>query len=106
LSADYAVPLGPGAVFLHADSNWRSGYPGDPSLSRFTYIEGHNLTNASIGYRREDATGKGWEIAVFARNLLGADCIQNLTIQAGNSGLILGTPSDPRTVGVTLRWRS
>ncbi|MEY4836153.1 MAG: hypothetical protein RLZZ475_12 [Pseudomonadota bacterium] len=100
------MPLGPGAVFLHADSNWRSGYPGDPSLSRFTYIEGHNLTNASIGYRREDATGKGWEIAVFARNLLGADCIQNLTIQAGNSGLILGTPSDPRTVGVTLRWRS
>jgi iron complex outermembrane receptor protein len=36
---------------------------------------------------------------------LGADYIQNLTIQAGNSGLILGSPSDPRTYGATLRAR-
>jgi iron complex outermembrane recepter protein len=105
LSADYAVPAGAGAVFVHADSNWRSGYFGDPTLSRFTLIEGYNLTNASVGYRREDSQGKGWEIAIFARNLLNADYIQNLTIQAGNSGLILGTPSDPRTVGVTFRLR-
>lgn len=105
LSADYAVPLGRDALFLHADSNWRSGYFGDPTLSRFTFIEGYNLTNASIGYRRQDARGKGWEISIFARNLLDARYIQNLTIQAGSSGLILGSPSDPRTVGVTLRWR-
>jgi iron complex outermembrane recepter protein len=105
LSADYAVPVGVGAVFFHADSNWRSGYFGDPTLSRFTWIEGYNLTNASFGYRRADSQGKGWEIAIFARNLLDADYIQNLTIQAGNSGLILGTPSDPRTVGVTFRLR-
>jgi iron complex outermembrane receptor protein len=105
LSADYAVPACAGAVFVHADSNWRSGYFGDPTLSRFTWIEGYNLTNASVGYRREDSQGKGWEIAIFARNLLNADYIQNLTIQAGNSGLILGTPSDPRTVGVTFRLR-
>jgi iron complex outermembrane receptor protein len=105
LSADYAVPVAGGALFFHADSNWRSGYLGDPTLSRFTWIEGYNLTNASVGYRREDSQGKGWEIAIFARNLLNADYIQNLTIQAGNSGLILGTPSDPRTVGVTFRLR-
>ncbi len=105
LSGDYAVPVGGGSLVLHADSNWRSGYFGDPSLSQYTWIEGYNLTNASIGYAQEDADGKGWEIAVFARNLLGANYIQNLTIQAGNSGLILGTPSDPRTVGVTLRLR-
>ena len=105
LSGDYTVPLGAGAVVLHADSNWRSGYFGDPTLSRFTFIEGYNLTNASIGYRRENAQGQGWEIAVFARNLFDANYIQNLTIQAGNSGLILGTPSDPRTLGVTIRVR-
>jgi iron complex outermembrane receptor protein len=29
--------------------------------------------------------------------------MQNLTVQAGNSGLIVGTPSDPRIVGVTVR---
>ena len=105
LSGDYALPLAGGALVLHADSNWRSGYFGDPTLSQYTWIKGYNLTNASIGYRQEDAQGKGWEIALFARNLLGANYIQNLTIQAGNSGLILGTPSDPRTVDVTFRLR-
>ncbi|CAM8656817.1 iron complex outermembrane recepter protein [Sphingobium xenophagum] len=29
--------------------------------------------------------------------------MQNLTVQAGNSGLIVGTPSEPRLIGVTLR---
>ena len=102
LGADYAVPAGgAGSLFLHADSSFRSGYFGDPSLSRFTFIKGYNVTNGSIGYRSDT----GWEVALFARNLFGEDYIQNLTIQAGNSGLILGTPRDPRTFGATLRWR-
>ena len=99
--ADYEQPVGRGAVFLHLDSSSRSGFNGDPSLSRFTYIRGYNVTNGSIGYRNS----AGWEIAAFARNLLDADYIQNLTIQAGNSGLILGLPSDPRVIGLTLRAR-
>ena len=106
LGGDYSRPvrvLGAGAsAFVHVDSNWRSGYFGDPSLSRFTYINAYNLTNASIGVR----FSKAWEVAIFARNLFDANYIQNVTIQAGNSGLILGTPSDPRVVGVTLRVRS
>lgn len=106
LGGDYSRPvpaLGAGGqAFLHFDSNWRSGYAGDPSLSRFTYITAYNLTNASIGVR----FGRGWEFAVFARNLFDADYIQNVTIQAGNSGLILGTPSDPRVIGATIRLRS
>ncbi|MFW2851182.1 TonB-dependent receptor [Sphingomonas sp. TX0543] len=98
---DYALQVGAGKVFVHADAAFRSGFNGDPSLSRYTYIEGYALTNANIGYRFAD----GMELAVFARNLFNADYIQNLTIQAGNSGLILGNPSDPRTVGVTLRLK-
>lgn len=101
LIVDYARAI-PGAGltgFLHADSNWRSGYNGDPSLSTYTYVGAYNLTNASVGVRLRG----GWEAAVFARNLFAADYIQNLTIQAGNSGLILGTPSEPRIIGVTLR---
>ena len=98
---DYTHPLGGGAIVVHADTASRSGYNGDSSLSRFTRIGGYNLTNANIGYR----FGDGLEVAVFARNLLDADYIQNVTIQAGNSGLILGTPSDPRTIGATLRLR-
>ncbi|MBB3349856.1 iron complex outermembrane receptor protein [Sphingomonas sp. BK069] len=98
---DYVRPLGAGALTLHVDTASRSGYNGDPSLSRFTSIRGYNLTNANIGYRFTS----GLELIVWARNLLDADYIQNLTIQAGNSGLILGSPSDPRTIGGTLRLR-
>jgi iron complex outermembrane receptor protein len=103
LSADYSAPIiAGGSLVFHADTNWRSSYYGDPSLSQYTLIDGYNLTNASIGYRSEH----GWEIDVFARNLFAADYIQNLTIQAGNSGLVLGTPSDPRVIGITLRaWQ-
>ena len=102
LGGDYALPLTPTASLLfHADSSFKSGYNGDPSLSKFTFIDGYNVTNASIGVRSD----KGWEVAVFARNLFNADYIQNLTIQAGNSGLILGNPSDPRVIGITFRAR-
>ncbi|MEH3123512.1 MAG: TonB-dependent receptor [Sphingomonas phyllosphaerae] len=98
---DYETPVGDGALFIHVDTASRSGFNGDPSLSRFTYIRGYNLTNANIGYRFHD----GLELIVWARNLIDADYIQNLTIQAGNSGLIVGTPSDPRTIGGTIRFR-
>ncbi len=102
VGADYALPMSASAsLVLHADSSFKSGYNGDPSLSRFTYIENYTVTNASIGIRSD----KGWEVAVFARNLFDADYIQNLTIQAGNSGLILGNPSDARGVGLTFRAR-
>lgn len=98
---DYTQPVGTDEVFVQVDTASRSGYDGDPSLSRFTYSRGHNLTIANIGYRLAD----GLELIVWARNLLDVDYIQNLMIQAGNSGLILGSPSDPRTVGVILRFR-
>ncbi|MBV1691600.1 TonB-dependent receptor [Novosphingobium sp. G106] len=104
LGFDYALPVGGsgGSLVAHGDTSWRSSYYGDPSLSKYTLIDGYNLTNASIGYRSDS----NWEISVFARNLFQSNYIQNLTIQAGNSGLILGTPSDPRTFGVTFRaWQ-
>jgi len=98
---DYALPVGHDAALLHVDMAGRSGFNGDPSLSRYTRIAGYTLTNASLGWR----FGSGLELAVFARNLFDTHYIQNLTIQAGNSGLILGTPGDPRVIGGTIRLR-
>ena len=104
---DYTHRLGTGAVTLHVDTASRSGYNGDPTISRFTYVDAYNLTNASIGYRfGANENGSGLEVLIFARNLLDADYLQNITVQAGNSGLIVGTPSEPRIVGATLRFRS
>ena len=54
-----------------------------------------------MGYR----ANAGWEVGVFARNLLDSNYVQNVTVQAGNSGLVLATPSDPLTYGVSLRFR-
>uniref|UniRef100_UPI0035CA2D31 TonB-dependent receptor n=1 Tax=uncultured Sphingomonas sp. TaxID=158754 RepID=UPI0035CA2D31 len=99
IGGDYTLPVGAAALILHADSSWRTRYYGDPSLSKYTLIDGYNVTNASLRLRSRS----GLEIAVFVRNVFNANYIQNLTIQAGNSGLILGTPSDPRVIGVTLR---
>jgi iron complex outermembrane recepter protein len=101
LGLDYAVQAGSGEFIAHADWNARTGYYSDTSASQYTWIDGYNVTNLSIGYRFP----KGWEVDVFARNLFDANYITALTIQTGNSGLILGQPSDPCMVGVTLRAR-
>ncbi|QNK02180.1 TonB-dependent receptor [Dyella telluris] len=99
LGLDYTLPAGSGAFLFHADVSSRSGYNSDTSNSIYTEIAGYTVTNASVGYRFNDH----WEVDVFARNLFDRNYITALTIQTGNSGLILGQPSDPRMVGVTVR---
>jgi len=101
LGFDYEWRMGPGTFLVHADSITRSGYYGDTSVSKYTWISGYNVTNASVGYRFKS----GLEIDAFARNLFDSNYVTALTIQTGNSGLILGQPSDPRLLGLTLRSR-
>jgi iron complex outermembrane receptor protein len=103
LGGDLAVPVAHlhGSFTLHADARLQASQFGDPTDSAYSVIGGYTLVNGSIGFR---ATS-GLEVAIFARNLFNADYLQNVTIQAGNSGLILATPSDPRTIGITLRTR-
>ncbi|TAK08465.1 MAG: TonB-dependent receptor, partial [Rhizorhabdus sp.] len=102
LGGEYVLPLPvtgvDGEAFLRADGFARSRVFGDATDSAFTIIRGYTLVNASIGYRTPT-----WEVALFARNLFDQNFLQNVTVQAGNSGLILGTPSDPRMFGITLR---
>ena len=88
-----------GEVFLRSDLTYRTRTYGDPSDSKYTLISGYTLLNAILGFR---STGH-WEASVWVRNLLNRDYLQNVTVQAGNSGLIVGTPSDPRFVGATVR---
>ena len=90
-----------GELYLHGELTARTRSFGDPTASQFTVIEGYRVVNASLGFRMH----KGWEISLWARNLFNLDYMQNLTVQAGNSGLIVGTPSDPRSIGITLGGR-
>jgi iron complex outermembrane receptor protein len=102
IGADMDEPIGNGVNLLaHADMVTRTKMFGDPTDSAYTVIDGNTLVNASLGLR----LSSGIEVAVFARNLFDRNYIQNVTIQSGNSGLILGTPSDPRTFGITFRAR-
>lgn len=55
--------------------------------------------NGSLGFR----AASRWEVSLWARNLLNRNYLQNPTVQAGNSGHIVGTPSDPRIVGIAVR---
>ncbi|HJT39470.1 MAG TPA: TonB-dependent receptor, partial [Sphingobium sp.] len=95
---EYRQPVGGGELFLRTDAVTRTRMAGEATGSAYTVIKGYTLVNGSVGYRTPR-----WEVAVFARNLFDKDYMQNLTVQAGNSGLIVGTPSEPRTIGVTLR---
>jgi iron complex outermembrane receptor protein len=73
---------------------------GNPTDAAYTLIKRYTPVNASRGYRN-----KGGEIDAFARNLFDTNYILDVTIQASNLGLILGTAADPRTIGVTFRAR-
>ncbi len=101
LGLEYRHAAGPGDVVLHVEASARSGYYSDTSVSEYTWIEGYEVTNASLGYR----FANGWDVDLFARNLFDEDYITALTIQTGNSGLILGQPGDPRIVGMSVRVR-
>jgi iron complex outermembrane recepter protein len=98
LGFDYTLPLGNGKVIVHTDSGFRSAYNSDTSGSHYTTIAGYGITNARLGYHAD----AGWNVDLFARNLFDADYLTALTIQTGNSGLILGQPGDPLIVGLTV----
>ena len=99
LGIDYRLPVSAGELLAHVDWNFRSGYYSDTSASRYTWIDGYDLTNLSLGFR----FARGWEVSVFARNLFDTRYLTALTIQTGNSGLILGQTGDPRVLGVSIR---
>jgi len=103
IGGDYAHPMHLGGRsaegYVHFEISSRSDIYADPSDSAYTKLDGYTIVNASIGIRRAGP----WEFFLWAKNLFDEEYMQNLTVQAGNSGLIVGTPSDPRAVGLTVR---
>ena len=90
-----------GDAYLRAEVSARSQVYGEPTDSRFGIIDGYGLVNVVVGLRQQGP----WDLSLWVRNLFADDYMQNVTAQAGNSGLVLGTPGDPRTYGLTLRLR-
>ena len=88
-----------GELFAAFDSSYRSEFSSSASASKYMMVEGYGLLNARAGFRWSE----GWQLFIWSRNLLDKNYFEFLTAAPGNSGLIVGLPGDPRTVGVTMR---
>jgi iron complex outermembrane receptor protein len=103
LTGEYAAPATlfgrDGEFFGALDGSYRSSFSSSASASKYLVVDGYSLLNARVGYR----WSQGWALTVWSRNLLSRDYFDLLTAAPGNTGLYVGQPGDPRTVGVTLR---
>ncbi len=103
LSGDYWQPLdflGGYEGYVHADWAERTSYYTSASNSRYAEVPGYGLLNARIGVRDP---GRGWDLSLWARNLLDEEYFQ--TLGSANTGLVTGLVGEPRTYGATLRTR-
>jgi iron complex outermembrane receptor protein len=100
---EYARPvttLGRSSEFFAAvDGSYRSALSSSATASQYLVIDGYGLINPRVGFRWAD----GWSITLWSRNLLDSNYFELLSAAPGGSGLFVGLPGDPRTVGITLR---
>ena len=88
-----------GELFGAVDTSYRSEFSSSPSASRYMMVDGYGLLNVRAGFRWSE----GWSVFLWSRNLLDKQYFEFLTAQPGNSGLYVGLPGDPRTIGLTVR---
>jgi len=91
------VPVAEGQVYLGYDGSWRSRFSSNPSPSAYTWIDGYALSNFRLGYRKGKVNAFAW-----VRNAFDKRYFELLSVQSGNTGLIVGQPGDPRTWGFTI----
>jgi iron complex outermembrane receptor protein len=100
---EYARPvttLGRSSEFFAAvDGSYRTAFSSSATASQYLVIDGYGLLNPRVGFRWAD----GWSITLWSRNLLDSNYFELLSAAPGGSGLFVGLPGDPRTVGITLR---
>jgi iron complex outermembrane receptor protein len=103
LGGEYANPariLGrAGELFVVVDASHRSSFSSNASASQYLVVDGYALLNTRFGFRWSD----GWSVSLWSRNLLDKDYFELLSAAPGGSGLYVGLPGEPRTVGATLR---
>jgi iron complex outermembrane receptor protein len=103
LGGEYVEPATvmrrPGEFFGAVEASYRSAFSSSATPSKYLTIQGYALVNARLGFRWSD----GWGVSVWMRNMFDERYFELLSAAPGNSGLIVGLPADPRSVGVTLR---
>lgn len=97
---DMIRQAGPAYVYGRVDYAYRSSYNTTVNISRYAEVDAYGLVNVRIGVQAAD---QQWDVSLWARNLLDEDYFQ--TLSTTDFGLVTGRPGDPRTVGVTAKWR-
>ncbi|MBN8500780.1 MAG: TonB-dependent receptor [Sphingomonadales bacterium] len=88
-----------GEVYLGYEGSTRSGFSSNPTPSIYTWVNGYTLSNFRFGFR----TDKGLNLFAWVRNAFDVDYFDQLAVPSGNTGLIVGSPGDPRTWGGTIK---
>ncbi len=88
-----------GEVYFGVEGSYRSRFSSNASQSAYTGIDGYALTNLRLGFR----TKAGLNVFGWVRNAFDVRYFELLQIAPGSTGLIVGTPGDPRTFGGTLK---
>ena len=88
-----------GELYFGVDGSYRTGFSSNPTPSAYTEVEGYALTNLRLGFR----TPGGLNVFTWVRNAFDAHYFEQLAVPSGNTGLIVGSPGDPRTWGGTIK---
>ncbi|MDF1573325.1 MAG: TonB-dependent receptor [Bacteroidales bacterium] len=90
-----------GEYFIASDVFYRSSFSSNPTPSAYLNVAGYTLINARIGYR----THQGITLFMWARNIADTDYFEQLLAAGGNAGHYAGVLGDPRTYGITIRYK-
>jgi len=88
-----------GRLFAAVDTSYRSWFSSSATFSHYLVVDGYSLVNSRVGFE----TANGWAITLWSRNLLDKNYFELLTAAPGNTGLFVGQPGDPRTIGLSVR---
>ncbi len=88
-----------GRLFAAVDTSYRSWFSSSATFSRYLIVDGYSLVNGRVGFQ----AANGWAVTLWSRNLLDRNYFEVLTAAPGNTGLFVGQPGDPRTIGLSVR---
>ncbi len=103
LSADYDIPVSFGNIHLHGDYSYKDevAYSAVPPSDPANLLPSYALINAMATVSLDQS---GLELSVWGRNLANKKYLSR-TLDLGALGVVSGFPGDPRTYGVTARYR-
>lgn len=99
LAGDYKIPVGMNTVDLQLNASYKSRQFFDITNDPYITQSGYWITNARVGYL---FNASRYEVALFARNLLGQEFYVDKFDFTVPYGFIEGIIGAPRTVGVEL----